>query len=327
MSANPEVDFSDLGNFCKKVFLTHAVGTPDDFLWTETLQPVDDSGLKAKLFDKAVDVLVSSNELSFAVPEIIEWDDVAHFAVTCLPEQKFLDPEDFDLKVSLEKLEKPKAITLASLRKWKLNAFDQANDLVHGWPLLRCLSGQFEFDAKTYVMAEGEFFRVASDFISKLDAFIDTINSTELAFPTAVQDPPEGEYNEQAANSSVNYLLMDKKMVKLTSQTSAIEACDLLTIDGAFIHVKRKLGSSSLSHLFAQGSVSADLLLMSSEFRTKIDEKIEIAEGARALATGDQTFNGKFPRFSGKSVTPSCPSSYKMEHQSGLSIGGSGSFV
>jgi len=41
--------------------------------------------------------------------------------------------------------------------------------------------------------------------------------------------------------------------------------------------VKRKLGSANLSHLFSQGYVSADLLLMSEEYRRKVIEKINDA--------------------------------------------------
>jgi len=40
------------------------------------------------------------------------------------------------------------------------------------------------------------------------------------------------------------------------------------------VHVKRYGGSSVFSHLFAQGVVSAELLLRSVEFRKKLNEKL-----------------------------------------------------
>ena len=40
------------------------------------------------------------------------------------------------------------------------------------------------------------------------------------------------------------------------------------------MHVKRKFGSSSLSHLFGQGAVSADLFARSREYRKKIRAKL-----------------------------------------------------
>lgn len=304
LSTAPEIDFKDIGAFCRQVHLTFKKGRPKDFAWTETLQAVDDASLRAKLFDKSVEVLSQTDDLVLAIPEIIEWDNVAFFSATCLPDLKFLDPEELDLTASLAALEKPKKVTLANLRKWKLEGYDGADKLLYSWSLLRCLSGQFEFDGNTYVVSEGEFYRVEPDFLKRLNKFIEGIKPTGLKFPIAIEDPPEGEYNELAANSSDQYLLLDKQTVKLDTQTSPIEVCDLLTEGGAFVHVKRKLGSSSLSHLFAQGSVSADLLLMSPEFRRKFDAKITAAENLRVNQSNDEGFKGKFQRFKDVNVDP-----------------------
>jgi uncharacterized protein (TIGR04141 family) len=61
-------------------------------------------------------------------------------------------------------------------------------------------------------------------------------------------------YNERAAFAH-GYYLLDKKLVKSTRTTTAIELCDLLTSNREFVHVKhRKGGSAGLSHLFSQGT-------------------------------------------------------------------------
>ena len=79
----------------------------------------------------------------------------------------------------------------------------------------------------------------------------------------------EGDYNERVAND-YSYHLLDKKLIKSNKTTSSIELCDLMTDNKQFIHVKhRKGGSAGLSHLFAQGSVSAEILLGDKEFRKK----------------------------------------------------------
>ena len=74
---------------------------------------------------------------------------------------------------------------------------------------------------------------------------------------------------------------MSKRTVRLRSRTTAIEICDILSTQGHFIHVKRKLNSSSLSHLFSQGLVSADLLLMSQEYRETVLQEVRTAERAK----------------------------------------------
>jgi uncharacterized protein (TIGR04141 family) len=52
---------------------------------------------------------------------------------------------------------------------------------------------------------------------------------------------------------------MDKANIK-TEDGGKFEACDLLSLPGHLIHVKRYNGSQTLSHLFSQGTVSAELL-------------------------------------------------------------------
>ena len=62
--------------------------------------------------------------------------------------------------------------------------------------------------------------------------------------------------------------LLDKRLVKCSKTTSPIELCDLLTTAKQLVHVKhRKGGSAGLSHLFAQGSVSAEVMLGDRAFR------------------------------------------------------------
>ena len=83
----------------------------------------------------------------------------------------------------------------------------------------------------------------------------------------------EGNYNERVSKT-LKYYLLDKMLIKSTQTTSPIEVCDLLTSDSQFIHVKHRKGNSAgLSHLFAQGSVSADLILGDKEFRKSIRKK------------------------------------------------------
>jgi uncharacterized protein (TIGR04141 family) len=72
------------------------------------------------------------------------------------------------------------------------------------------------------------------------------------------------------AASGNGLTLLDRRLIRIDGQ-SAIEACDLFSSEGHFIHVKhRKGGSSPLSHLFGQALVSAECLVREPEFRTKL---------------------------------------------------------
>ena len=55
---------------------------------------------------------------------------------------------------------------------------------------------------------------------------------------------------------------------------SSIEYCDLVKNGVDLIHVKRGTESSKLSHLFAQGEVSAELFSSDKEFRQALNKKL-----------------------------------------------------
>ena len=86
--------------------------------------------------------------------------------------------------------------------------------------------------------------------------------------------------------------LLDKMTVKLTARTTPIEICDVLSSDKDLIHIKRKVNAPSLSHLFSQGIVSADLLLMNEEFRKKVRQRIAGLEKTRHVTN---RFSKLFP--------------------------------
>ena len=121
----------------------------------------------------------------------------------------------------------------------------------------------------------GVWYEIDNTFMGRIGAVLDQVEISGLAFPsveTWEEDDKqkietEGDYNTRAANEQ-GYYLLDKKLIKSNRTTSSIELCDLLTASGQFVHVKhRKGGSAGLSHLFAQGSVAAEIVLGDKAFR------------------------------------------------------------
>lgn len=89
----------------------------------------------------------------------------------------------------------------------------------------------------------------------------------------------EGEYNDAAltrADWRSSAALLDGRFIRLPDQYP-VEACDILSDRGEFIHVKRKARSSTLSHLWEQAFVSAQLLRRSAEARFQVCRHIEEA--------------------------------------------------
>lgn len=144
---------------------------------------------------------------------------------------------------------------------------------VHSWPAWKCLVGDLVINGITYVLDEGDFYEVRQDYLAALDAAIAAIPLAQVDLPTSTPSEHERPYNIRAS-ADPELLLLDRNTVKINTKTTPIEICDLLTSKRQLIHVKRHLGSSDLSHLFAQGVVSACLLQESPEFRKKAIEKI-----------------------------------------------------
>jgi uncharacterized protein (TIGR04141 family) len=82
---------------------------------------------------------------------------------------------------------------------------------------------------------------------------------------------PEGTYNQRVARRQRTTALLDGTTARCRAAADGIEPCDLFTADRDLIHVKhRKGGSSSLSHLFAQGRVAAEALVGDEGFRQDV---------------------------------------------------------
>ncbi len=83
------------------------------------------------------------------------------------------------------------------------------------------------------------------------------------------------------ASRALGAALLDRKLIRLRDGESPIEPCDLFTKDREFIHVKRSSASSNLSHLFAQGLVSAQSFF-DRDFRSELHDRIEQLDSSLA---------------------------------------------
>lgn len=167
------------------------------------------------------------------------------------------------------------ALSVDYLRRARVAAVG-ANGDQNKWSAWRCLVGEFSDNGQTYLLDEGQFFEVDKSYLSALNHFVDGLNdeekrnaSTRVSLPDTEHDMAEGDYNKDAAKNSDDLLLLDQRDVGVPGSRTTLEICDLLSSSRRLIHVKRHLGSATLSHLFAQGLVSAELLQSSPEFRKR----------------------------------------------------------
>ena len=90
------------------------------------------------------------------------------------------------------------------------------------------------------------------------------VKTARLHLPDAQVGESEKDYNERASQKKGVYLC-DRKCLRVSG--SSIELCDLFTTKRQFVHVKPWRSSSTLSHLFAQGTVSGETFVSDEKFR------------------------------------------------------------
>lgn len=244
----------------------------DSFSWVDNIRKLKDKSLIENL-DKTLARDVENKNQNFVVtiPEIIQWDNIYGFSFTRA--KNIINPT-LETSDYLNTIGQGVAITVDSLKRDKLFVFD-IYDNETDYQLYKCLYYEVSHNDKTHVLFNGVWYEIDNNFINRIDQTLGQIELSGLHFPKVytwidedkIKIESEGNWNERAADEN-GYYLLDKRLIKCNRTTSPIELCDLLTSDKQFIHVKhRKGGSAGLSHLFAQGSVSAEILLGDRDFR------------------------------------------------------------
>ena len=290
LALQPAIAFEDLGSLCRRVEAAYQQDDyRDRFDWIDYIQPVTDPILREQLELEVVRQLRArqADNFELAPPEIVDWESVAgfryHFDRTRGRRASQVTHPDIHLADYLSGLSgsgKLQDIELAYLKSHTVDALDTDGEQRYTWNIWRCLVGELVLHGETFILDESDFYQVRRDYVDELDAAIAAIPTSALPLPRSGAKTTEGEYNKAAAEESDDLLLLDKQLVRIRGRTTAVEICDLLTRHGQLVHVKRHLGSSDLSHLFAQGLVSAELLQTSPEFRREAAAKVtEVAQG------------------------------------------------
>ena len=283
-----DCSFDQLGPLCVEI---DAIANRDDYRqwcpWVDDLRFVRDADERDRVNEAVVESLQQGNPHGFDLspPALIDWERVSHF-------QFHSDPTDlrrprFDLNHYLGSVDAD-AISVERLKSRRMYALDDDGQRVDHWSIWRCLVGSIESEGKTYVLDDGDVFEVAEDFLAEVDEEIGGLEMCALELPDSHATWQEKRYNQEAA-ATPGLALLDRRLISVPGRTTPIEPCDLMSVDGHFVHVKRHFVSSELSHLFNQGLVSAEALLVVLQFRDRLIEELEelgAGEHAARVANG-----------------------------------------
>jgi uncharacterized protein (TIGR04141 family) len=144
------------------------------------------------------------------------------------------------------------------------------------WSVYRSLVFDFEDDDSRYVLSGGDWFAIDPDYATETRRYIEAFEVDAPVLPAVTADEHEDAYNTRVRDASpTEALLLDRVMFRATQSQDAVEFCDLLLKPNRLVHVKRKSGSSTLSHLFNQGLVAGELLQFDEGFRNAVRERVD----------------------------------------------------
>lgn len=232
------------------------------FGWVDHLAEVKDPALIGALDGQLVEQLKASDTSSthMSMPENLDWADIEHFLIAPTVRQTHFDELDLDAYLA-HPATKPVELTVELLKSRRVSVkFLRNPDADARWSVYQCLVSEQRFGT-LYALIEGRWFSIADSLVNQVDTAVAAIPKATVSLPPGLPGESEGDYNARAATSSPDLALLDKELVAPDGSKTRIEFCDLMSTDGSLVHVKRKSRSSTLSHLFAQGHVSAEALV------------------------------------------------------------------
>lgn len=261
-----ELNYQSIKDLCEYLLLQYqSVEYRNHFDWFDNLQYITDPVLLNSLNDALIREITTGNNssLHLAPPEIINWDDICGFSFTEMG-QVYEDLKANDFFNLL--IQRGIDVTVDKLKRRNIFVKDSNSNTIIKWTIYNSIVFETEIDNELYILTFGLWFKINRSFVDIVQTYLQTISESSCFLPTCNLLEKEGEYNDRVSRELEDLLTLDRQLI--TFNSSRIEVCDLLTRDKKLIHVKPWDSSSTLSHLFSQGRVSAEMLLQEIEFRT-----------------------------------------------------------
>ncbi len=149
-----------------------------------------------------------------------------------------------------------------------ISGLEDGFEVIPETPMGKFVYSEAELNNKTYFFIDGQWFLLHDGYKKSIDSLLDQINVSKYLPDYQVSlFPTERAYNTWVPTQDLTFTCLDGNLV------DKIEICDLFKkTDKHFVHVKRGWGAK-LSHLFAQGMVSATIFDGDPSFRKKCNGK------------------------------------------------------
>jgi uncharacterized protein (TIGR04141 family) len=265
--------FENIHEKCRETFLLfQKTSYKDRYPWIDNFQRVRDKSTIDNLEDELSEIIRNGalENVFLTPPNLGDTQEQYEFRY---PTRKISHP-DLRLDDFLQDRNREE-LTVEWLKKHHIREYiNGGSEPSRKFSVFDALIYETRRENKLFALSHGEWFEIDQDYVDQVTAELDLIpEHQDLDLPSAGIGEKEAAYLERvaaAANGTIE--LLDQKNVQYGGGHSSIEICDLVTTDRNFIHVKAKTKSSTLSHLFSQGLVSAQVL-REVKFRQLASEK------------------------------------------------------
>jgi uncharacterized protein (TIGR04141 family) len=274
LTANVKLELDDVPDLLAAYLSKSAETTyKERYPWVDNIKEVSERRLKNRLDEELLALLADRDNPRawLGVPDLIEWNDIEGFRYTSAASAPMFP--DLHLRDYLDAI-LTSAPTIDTLRRHRVHGIRASSGQPFDkWSVYRCLYAEVTLGGQTYLLSGGAWYIVDRDFLQMINSAVDAISETNFAPPDYNEGEDEAAYNVRLASAFTGAVCIDRKTLRYGGGRSKVEFCDVLLATHQLLHVKRYAGSSSvLSHLFAQGVVSATALVRDPAFRKQVNE-------------------------------------------------------
>ncbi len=265
LSINAKVDITQLPELLDWVLdQFESENYKDKYPYVDNFTPIPKAHPIVDTLDRRLDEAISSPadfNIGIGSPDDLLGADQAFFKVRGDGVRNRSDIDELSIDLILNIINTSPSDD--ALNKLKITPFDSSENPIRTARKLRdYLVFEIDEGGARYVLCLGQWFRINADYVTYINEQVHSIDDVtdELGLRSWPMDSgwEEGDYNEKLCEAR-DWVLFDKKNFYIGGPNQKVEICDALTASYEFICVKRMERSATLSHLFGQASVSADL--------------------------------------------------------------------
>ncbi|EHJ01780.1 hypothetical protein CDLVIII_5298 [Clostridium sp. DL-VIII] len=275
LNLDSDIRFEILGDKCRELLdLYQSEDYKEEFDFIDNMKLIKSKELKNTLFMCLWESIGDRDEkVILTYPDMIEYERCTNFKL--MYNSKHKEVEDLDIKKLYDFLDELNINKYENYEKVKVVGLDE-----FGTPVTTTVSikefivYEIKFEEKLYIFTLNDWYYIEENYYKVIQEEVNKIALMNDGFLHPIKKgESEGSYNERHNNDY--FMLMDKDNFQIPKSKSKIEVCDLFSKENHFVCVKRETSSATLSHLFAQGSVSMDLLRNVPEYREKLTSSID----------------------------------------------------